>query len=1602
MIYILDRTQTTVGVASNGSPLSMPYFADKHTESLDDVSTYEFSVPSDHETADLLQVEGHIIIRDLDGNNILFTIKEVQDGRDSGKKIKTVFAENTAVTELLSDVQRPMTMNSTTVTAAVNAVMANSGTWQVGTIEDDNFSIDFSIDDHTTVLDALQQIRTAFNVEMYYTVDLVGTQLVNKKVHFVEKRGLATGVRFDYSYDLIGVSRTENSEQIVTALVAVGKGDDASTRVDLTSLGDFTEGEFYHNQGTDWIASTIALNNWGFNGKHRFGVFIDDESETVERLKERTMKELADRSQPVLTYSASVANLERITGYEAKKLRLGDTIIVNDKSFSTPIVVEARVKQLVRSYTNPSDDEVDLGNYVPLELWVDPRIKALQQKISMNEALWGSSGELIIKQPTQPTGTFNDGQLWLNTDTNVMMRYNASTGTWEKVTREDFADLAGQATESQIANDAITRDKLIDGAVTGSKLGNGSVSEVKIRDLSVTSAKIAQAAIQAAHIDQLAVGTAAIQDASITQAKIGNLQVGTAQIMDAAINNAKIATAAIGSANIIDGNITNAKIANASVDTAKIKDASITNAKIDRASVNKLVVDTADIKDASITNAKIANLAVSSAQIQDASITNAKLGNASIDNAKIQNASISTAKIQTGAIDTGLIKDGAITSAKIMDAAIGTAQIADASIVDAKIGNISANKISTGTLDADKVTIKNLKADSIVAGALTIDGVNYIKNAKLLKPTGSDWYFATGVSVDTSTTFDGNASIKNIQSGLSADTWTNAIYYYKNTPTTEGQAWVASVYTMTDDVSSFDNGAKMNIDFMDAGGYRIAGFPTVQVVPSKNNEWQRFILTGIAPANTAYVRIQVYIVRNGRLWFAKPMLQKGQIASEWKPSTDELISDGAIDNSKLADNAVDSDVLQDNSVSNSKVQNQAIDTAKIKTAAITTALIADASITNAKIMDLSVSSAKLIDASITTAKVGDAQITNAKIANLAVDNAKIANLAVSTAKIQDLAVDNSKIANATITSAKIGNAQITNALIADLAVTDAKIANATISSAKIASLDAGKITTGFLSSDRIDANAITARQLLIGTWENLFQNPDFEKGSAGWKSASIWSVVNDSTKAYIGSQFAKGTWGSASSVSYYNDTTFPVRAGEQYYIEGYFKTEVSTSTATRTILVKYTDGAGNDTYYLPTETLSTTWTKYSYTFTIPAGTVSMQIGLSVKSGMPSGNATYVDNLYCRKMISGELLVDGSVTANTIKSLNGLNVGNGQFVVDANGNVTLGAGAVLTSVTIKTSTFESLRGNTFYLGDDGAKIDYSIAGTIKRTRYGTNDLTYLAIDDTPVYNFVMNGAFDVTLKPYGSHYGLKLGSPIIKGLMGTDAVQIRNYNDTDYADIAAKNGTFTNSIDVWGASSLKGVTTISASSGGMLKMVGTADSYIEFFPDGTSAGRKGFVGMESATGNNLVLSSDSDEIILRTDVNRVKIDNGVVGVYFRNAADSAYVPIYASAFTVNSLRDSKKDITPFEKTFMDRTALDEILDTTIYNYRLNEENEHDPVHIGLIYEESPMEVVDLRGKGIDSYAMIAMSWQGLKDLNAKLENKVAALEERLAKLEGGTE
>jgi hypothetical protein len=99
----------------------------------------------------------------------------------------------------------------------------------------------------------------------------------------------------------------------------------------------------------------------------------------------------------------------------------------------------------------------------------------------------------------------------------------------------------------------------------------------------------------------------------------------------------------------------------------------------------------------------------------------------------------------------------------------------------------------------------------------------------------------------------------------------------------------------------------------------------------------------------------------------------------------------------------------------------------------------------------------------------------------------------------------------------------------------------------------------------------------------------------------------------------------------------------------------------------------------------------------------------------------------------------------------------------------------------------------------------------------------------------------------------------------------------------------------------------------------------------------------------------------------------------NMAGSAFIPINASAFTVNSDRDMKKNIIPFTEN-----AESLVNTTTVYNYNYNNELDSEMKHTGLIMQEAPVYVVDPRGDGIDIYAMCGVLWKAVQELSAKVQ------------------
>ncbi|MED3121674.1 hypothetical protein P4281_30320, partial [Bacillus thuringiensis] len=104
--------------------------------------------------------------------------------------------------------------------------------------------------------------------------------------------------------------------------------------------------------------------------------------------------------------------------------------------------------------------------------------------------------------------------------------------------------------------------------------------------------------------------------------------------------------------------------------------------------------------------------------------------------------------------------------------------------------------------------------------------------------------------------------------------------------------FVASGYFNTDGKTPIDGGgAFIEIEWWTADKKtRIKTARTnITVV---NHTWVRAVCTDKAPANAAFVRWRYYVTRNGRLWCAAPMLQRGTIATEfWLHPKDQTDAD---------------------------------------------------------------------------------------------------------------------------------------------------------------------------------------------------------------------------------------------------------------------------------------------------------------------------------------------------------------------------------------------------------------------------------------------------------------------------------------------------------------------------------------------------------------------------------------------------------------------------------------------------------------------------------------------------------------------------------------
>ena len=219
--------------------------------------------------------------------------------------------------------------------------------------------------------EALVKIIEAFNCEFRVRYEFVENKIINRYIDLYHRQGSYSGVQFEYGNNALEVTMEEDSDNVVTALIGRGKGEESTD-----SEGNATGGYGRRIEFTDivWTKASgkpidkpagqnyIVLNddieNKGLyqNGelKHRWGVFVDEEIEDKEVLLQATYQELLRLNNPIRKYKARILDLR-------DDIWLGDRVaFIKD---SAKLSFEARIFSITIDKLNFDQSEVELGDY---------------------------------------------------------------------------------------------------------------------------------------------------------------------------------------------------------------------------------------------------------------------------------------------------------------------------------------------------------------------------------------------------------------------------------------------------------------------------------------------------------------------------------------------------------------------------------------------------------------------------------------------------------------------------------------------------------------------------------------------------------------------------------------------------------------------------------------------------------------------------------------------------------------------------------------------------------------------------------------------------------------------------------------------------------------------------------------------------------------------------------------------------------------------------------------------------------------------------------------------------------------------------------------
>lgn len=365
MIYLFNQMEELIDVIDEASLADFT-----HTIELNKFDRASFEIPVDYKPSIIKEVQ-FFGFQSRDGAFCLFRVSE--KSYDISLTIQGIDRAESDLNSFIIENKRP----GGTADQVLSGILEGTG-YQLGNVDGLTRTGKLSFY-YISVRQALVKIIESYACEFKIRYTFVENKIIGRYIDLNQRFGRVTGHQFEYGSNILNVTYEESSDDVVTALIGRGKGEQ-STDENGEATGGYGRRVQFKDvvwsvsngdpvdkpAGQNYVTNEAARNIYGLhqNGvvKHRFGVYTNEDIEDPVELLKATYKELQRLSVPIVTFKANLLDLANAIEQD---IWIGDSVgIVRDQ---IGISFEARIHKLTIDKLDNNRSVAELGDYQTLQ-----------------------------------------------------------------------------------------------------------------------------------------------------------------------------------------------------------------------------------------------------------------------------------------------------------------------------------------------------------------------------------------------------------------------------------------------------------------------------------------------------------------------------------------------------------------------------------------------------------------------------------------------------------------------------------------------------------------------------------------------------------------------------------------------------------------------------------------------------------------------------------------------------------------------------------------------------------------------------------------------------------------------------------------------------------------------------------------------------------------------------------------------------------------------------------------------------------------------------------------------------------------------------------